>query len=58
MGNSMTESVDILTKKAALKGIEAAMNIYMTRVEGLAVEYAALGEEISFMEKQPPEESA
>jgi hypothetical protein len=54
MGNSMTETTDILVKKAALKGIEAAMNIYMTRVEGLAVEYAALGSEIAELENLPP----
>lgn len=56
MGNSMIENLDILTKRAALKGIEAAMNIYMTRVEGLAVEYAALTQEISWLESQPPED--
>jgi hypothetical protein len=52
----MIENLDILTKRAALKGIEAAMNIYMTRVEGLAVEYAALTQEISWLESQPPED--
>lgn len=51
----MAESTDLLSKKAAMMGIEAAMNIYMKRVEQLAAEYQELGAEIQELENKPPE---
>lgn len=49
----MIENTDILSKKAALKGIETAIGFFMQRVEHLAAEYAALGAEIQELENTP-----
>lgn len=49
----MIENTDVPSKKAAMKGIEAAMNAYMKRVEQLAAEYAELGTEIQALENTP-----
>lgn len=49
----MIESTDVLPKKAAMMGIEAAMNAYMKRIEVLAAEYSALDAEIQEFENTP-----
>jgi prefoldin subunit 5 len=51
----MAESTDLLSKRAAMKGIESAMNVYMKRVEQLAAEYQELGAEIQELENISPE---
>lgn len=50
----MSESIDLISKRAAMKGIESAINLYMTRVEGLTHEYAALAAEIEILQNTPP----
>jgi len=54
MGNSMTESIDLISKKAAMKGLESSIDLYMKRIEALAAQYAELGAEIAVLENQPP----
>lgn len=49
----MVENTDILSKKAAMKGIESAIEMYMKRVEQLAAEYQELGAEIQDLENIP-----
>lgn len=51
MGNSMTESIELISKKAAMKGLESSIELYMKRIETLAAEYNDLGAEISELEK-------
>lgn len=51
----MTESIDLISKRAALKGLESSINLYMQRIESLAVQYAELGSEIAVLENKPPE---
>lgn len=53
MGNSMTENLDLISKKAAMKGLESSINLYMKRIEALAAEYADLGAEIAQLENAP-----
>lgn len=53
MGNSMTEYIDLISKKAAMKGLESSIEIYMKRIEGLAAQHAELGAEISALENAP-----
>jgi len=54
MGNSMTESIELISKKAAMKGLESSIDIYMKRIESLAAQYAELGSEITALENLPP----
>ena len=54
MGNSMTESIDLISKKAAMKGLESSIEIYMKRIEGLAAQHAELGAEIAALENPTP----
>ncbi len=51
MGNSMTENTDLISKKAAMKGLESSIDLYMKRIEALAAQYADLGAEIAVLEK-------
>ena len=51
MGNSMTENLDLISKKAAMKGLESSIDLYMKRIEALAAQYADLGAEIAVLEK-------
>lgn len=51
----MTENTDLISKRAAMKGIETAIEMYMKRTEQLAAEYASLGEEIAQLENQAPQ---
>lgn len=55
MGISMTESTELIVKRAALKGLESSIDIYMKRIEALALQYQELGAEIATLESQPPE---
>lgn len=48
----MSESNEIISKRAAMKGIEAAMNMHMTRAEKLAAEYQDLASEVEQMENK------
>lgn len=50
----MTEYTDIISKKAALKGIESAVDMFMKRIELLATEYRELQDEIAQLEEQRP----
>jgi prefoldin subunit 5 len=49
----MTENIDLISKKAAMKGLEASIDLYMKRIEALAAQYADLGAEITQLENQP-----
>ena len=51
MGNSMTESTDLISKRAAMKGLESSIDLYMKRIEALAAQYNDLGAEIAELEK-------
>jgi len=51
----MTESIDLISKKAAMKGLESSIDLYMKRIEALAAQYADLGTEIAQLESLPPE---
>ena len=53
MGNSMTENTDLISKKAAMKGLESSIDLYMKRIEALAAQYADLGAEIAQLENAP-----
>lgn len=53
MGNSMTENLDLISKKAAMKGLESSIDLYMKRIESLAAQYADLGAEIAQLENAP-----
>ncbi len=55
MGNSMTESIELISKRAAMKGLESSIDLYMKRIEALAAQYSELGAEISALESLPPE---
>jgi prefoldin subunit 5 len=50
----MTESIELISKKAAMKGLESSIDIYMKRIESLAAQYAELGSEITALENLPP----
>jgi prefoldin subunit 5 len=54
MEYSMTENLDLISKKAAMKGVESSIDLYMKRIETLAAQYAELGAEISELENLPP----
>jgi hypothetical protein len=54
MGNSMTENLDLISKKAAMKGLESSIDLYMKRIEALSSQYVELGAEIAQIENQPP----
>lgn len=54
MGYSMTENIDLISKKAAMKGLESSIELYMKRIEALSAQYAELGAEIAQLENQPP----
>lgn len=51
MGYSMTENLDLISKKAAMKGLESSIELYMKRIEALSVQYTDLGDEIAQLEK-------
>jgi prefoldin subunit 5 len=51
MGNSMIETIDLISKKAAMKGLESSIELYMKRIEALSAQYTDLGDEISQLEK-------
>lgn len=51
----MTENLDLISKKAAMKGLESSIDLYMKRIESLAAQYADLGAEIEHLETLPPE---
>jgi archaellum component FlaC len=53
MGNSMTESIELISKKAAIKGLESSIEIYLKRIESLSVQYSELSQEILEMENAP-----
>ncbi len=53
MGYSMTENTDLISKRAAMKGLEASIEQYMKRIEALSAQYAELGKEIAQLENQP-----
>lgn len=55
MEYSMTENLDLISKKAAMKGVESSIDLYMKRIETLAAQYSELGAEISELENLPPE---
>lgn len=55
MGNSMTEYTELIVKRAAMKGLESSIDIYMKRIEALATQYQELGAEIAALEQAPPE---
>ena len=52
MGNSMTESTDLISKRAAMKGLESSIELYMKRIEALSGQYAELGAEIAELENK------
>lgn len=52
MGNSMTESTDLIAKRAALSALVAAITLHVERSEKLAVEANKLAEEISALEQK------
>lgn len=52
MGYSMTENTDLISKRAAMKGLEASIEQYMKRIEALSAQYAELGDEIAQLENQ------
>lgn len=54
MGNSMTENLDLISKRAAMKGLESSIELYMKRIEALSAQYTDLGSEIEQLENQPP----
>ena len=47
----MTENTDLISKKAAMKGLESSIDLYMKRIESLAAQYNDLGAEIAALEK-------
>jgi prefoldin subunit 5 len=49
----MTESIELISKKAAMKGLESSIDLYMKRIEALAAQYADLGAEIAHLENAP-----
>jgi prefoldin subunit 5 len=51
----MTESIELISKKAAMKGLESSIDLYMKRIEVLAAQYADLGAEIAQLENVLPE---
>lgn len=55
MGTSMTESTELISKRAAMKGLESSIDLYMKRIEALASEYNSLGAEIAELEAKSPE---
>jgi cell division protein FtsB len=50
----MTESVDLISKRAAYAALSAAITLHVERAEKLAAEAQALGAEISELESQQP----
>jgi prefoldin subunit 5 len=49
----MTENLDLISKKAAMKGLESSIDLYMKRIEALAAQYSDLAAEITQLENQP-----
>ena len=54
IGNSMTENLDLISKRAAIKGLESSIEIYLKRIESLSVQYSELSQEILNLENQAP----
>ena len=52
MGNSMTESTDLIAKRAAYAALEAAITLHVERSEKLAVEALMLRDEIAGLEQK------
>lgn len=50
MGNSMTESTDLIAKRAAYAALEAAIKLHIERAEHLASEAQSLRTEIDDFE--------
>jgi hypothetical protein len=50
----MTENLDLISKKAAMKGLESSIDLYMKRIEALAAQYNELGAEIAQLEMPQP----
>ncbi len=48
-------STELISKRAAMKGLESSIDLYMKRIEALAAQYADLGAEIAQLETQSPE---
>lgn len=46
----MVESIDLISKRAALKALESSIDLHMKRAEELAAEYTKLGDEIAALE--------
>ncbi len=49
----MTENTDLISKRAAMKGLEASIETYLKRIETLSAQYSELGEEIAKLENRP-----
>ncbi len=49
----MTESVDLISKRAALKALESSINLHIKRAEDLNLEYQTLSAEIEEIENKP-----
>lgn len=47
----MIENTDLISKKAAMKGLESSIELYMKRIEALSSQYIELGAEITTLEK-------
>jgi hypothetical protein len=49
----MTENTDLISKRAAMKGLEAAIETYLKRIEALSVQYSELSHDILELENAP-----
>lgn len=53
----MIENTDIISKRAAIAGLTAAIKMHIERAETLAAEVQKLTDEIEAIENKPPEEN-